>query len=102
MASEEKNKAMFQLQNRLQRGGISQVGPAYQTDALVHPPSQTDEPVQSQTGEPATSAKVKGKNSRNWTNNEQLFVRCCGVIISRATFFGSEGITGVSVKSVHS
>src|SRR4051812_18499218 len=51
MASEEKNKAMFQLQNRLQRGGISQVGPAYQTDPLVHPPSQTDEPVQSQTGE---------------------------------------------------
>ncbi|KAJ7612384.1 hypothetical protein DFH06DRAFT_1345128 [Mycena polygramma] len=24
-----------------------------------------------------------------------LFVRCCGIIISRATFFGSEGISGV-------
>jgi hypothetical protein len=87
MALEEKNKAMFQLQNHLQQGGISQVSPAYQTDASVHLPSQTDEPVQSQTGEPATSAKVKGKDSHNWTNNEQLFVRCCGVIISHATFF---------------
>ncbi|KAJ7356534.1 hypothetical protein DFH08DRAFT_688560, partial [Mycena albidolilacea] len=96
MASEEKNKAMFQLQNCLQQGGISQVGPVYQTDVSVHPLSQTNEPVQFKTGEPATSAKVKGKNSGNWTNNKQLFVCRCRVIISHTTFFGSEGITGVS------
>ncbi|KAJ7165361.1 hypothetical protein C8R46DRAFT_1163693 [Mycena filopes] len=40
---------------------------------------------------------LKGSNARHWTHNEQLFVRCCGVIISRATFYGSEGITGVSL-----
>ncbi|KAJ7086968.1 hypothetical protein C8R44DRAFT_650414, partial [Mycena epipterygia] len=39
--------------------------------------------------------RVKGKLTRNWTHNEQLFVRCCGIIVSRATFFGSEGVTGV-------
>ncbi|KAJ7892674.1 hypothetical protein B0H13DRAFT_1625428, partial [Mycena leptocephala] len=44
----------------------------------------------------SSGAKVKGKLARSWTHNEQLFVRCCGVIISRATFFGSEGITGVT------
>ncbi|KAJ7492057.1 hypothetical protein FB451DRAFT_1021989, partial [Mycena latifolia] len=47
---------------------------------------------------PASAAlpAVKGKLYRSWTNNEQLFVRCCGVIISRATFFGSEGVSGVN------
>ncbi|KZV90926.1 hypothetical protein EXIGLDRAFT_592899, partial [Exidia glandulosa HHB12029] len=32
---------------------------------------------------------------RSWTHNEQLAVRCCGVIISRATFFQAEAIQGV-------
>ncbi|KAJ7202758.1 hypothetical protein GGX14DRAFT_369989, partial [Mycena pura] len=45
--------------------------------------------------EPSTGTPIKGRTSRNWTHNEQLFVRCCGDIISRATFFGAEGITGV-------
>ncbi|KZV83825.1 hypothetical protein EXIGLDRAFT_625124 [Exidia glandulosa HHB12029] len=33
--------------------------------------------------------------TRTWTHNEQLAVRCCGVIISRATMFQAEAITGV-------
>jgi hypothetical protein len=45
---------------------------------------------------PLTPA-VKGKNAWSWSHNEQLFVRCCGVIISQATFYGSEGLTGVVV-----
>jgi hypothetical protein len=39
----------------------------------------------------------KGRMSRRWTHNEQLFVYPCGVIASRATFFGSEGVSGVKV-----
>lgn len=35
--------------------------------------------------------------SRRWTHNEQLFVRCCGVILSRATMYASEGVSGVKV-----
>lgn len=46
--------------------------------------------------EPQVST-VKGRTARRWTHNEQLFVRCCGVIVSRATFFGSEGVSGVKV-----
>ena len=41
---------------------------------------------------------LKGRFSRRWTHNEQLFVRCCGIIISRATFYGSEGVSGVKVR----
>ncbi|KAJ7220636.1 hypothetical protein GGX14DRAFT_354323 [Mycena pura] len=65
--AELRNTAMFQLHSRLRNA------------ALSNPPS----------------TPIKGRTSRSWTHNEQLFVRCCGVIISRATFFGAEGITGV-------
>lgn len=41
--------------------------------------------------------EFKGRIYRRWTHNEQLFVSCCGVIKSRATFFGSEGVAGVIV-----
>ncbi|KAJ6475036.1 hypothetical protein C8R47DRAFT_1293375, partial [Mycena vitilis] len=41
-----------------------------------------------------TAPKVKGRPSRRWTHNEQLFVRCCGIVISRATFFGAESVSG--------
>ncbi|KAJ7623919.1 hypothetical protein DFH06DRAFT_1340239 [Mycena polygramma] len=90
MASRERHSAMFQMQNRLRNHGISQVPEAGSTSA---PSSATPLPAQAPAS--TTEAPVKGKNSRNWTHNEQLFVRCCGVIISRATFYGSEGLTGV-------
>ncbi|KAJ7075798.1 hypothetical protein B0H15DRAFT_791429, partial [Mycena belliarum] len=41
------------------------------------------------------SVKIRGRLSRRWTHNEQLMVRCCSIILSRATFFGSEAITSV-------
>ncbi|KAJ7116818.1 hypothetical protein C8R43DRAFT_902319 [Mycena crocata] len=44
-----------------------------------------------------TSLYLKAKLTRSWTHNEQLFVRCCGIIISRATLFGSESVTGTKV-----
>ncbi|KAJ7178438.1 hypothetical protein C8R43DRAFT_872162, partial [Mycena crocata] len=71
-AAEERNSAMFQLHSRLRKAA--------------------DEAA------PSESTGVKGRLSRNWTHNEQLFVRCCGVIISRTTFFGAEGITSVNYK----
>ncbi|EIN03778.1 hypothetical protein PUNSTDRAFT_77731, partial [Punctularia strigosozonata HHB-11173 SS5] len=37
----------------------------------------------------------KARFGRRRTHNEQLCVATCGVILSRATFFGSEGIDGV-------
>ncbi|KAF8573172.1 hypothetical protein K439DRAFT_1399876 [Ramaria rubella] len=33
-----------------------------------------------------------------WTHNKQLFVRCCGIITSCATFFVSKGISGDFLK----
>ncbi|KAJ7168262.1 hypothetical protein C8R43DRAFT_876677, partial [Mycena crocata] len=68
--AEEKNTAMFQLHSRLRKSGVSQA--------------------------PMAGPALKGKLSRSWTHNEQLFVQCCGVITSRATFFGSEGVSAVN------
>ncbi len=42
--------------------------------------------------------KVKSTLARRWTHNEQLVVKCCGVIISRATFYNSEGMSNVLVS----
>ncbi|KAJ7121167.1 hypothetical protein C8R44DRAFT_622980 [Mycena epipterygia] len=69
-----KGKAMFTLRARLARtrGEAQPNAPASDLDYLD---------------------QIRGRLSRRWTHNEQLMVRCCGVIISRATFFGSEAIT---------
>lgn len=44
--------------------------------------------------------EMKGRTYRRWTHNEQLYVCCCGVIKARATFFGSEGVLGVIVRTL--
>ncbi|KAJ7323238.1 hypothetical protein DFH08DRAFT_711918, partial [Mycena albidolilacea] len=89
--SEEKNSAMFQLRARLQNATISDVplaGALTDNPGLIAAPDTVTGSVQ--------GGRVKGKLSRSWTHNEQLFVRCCGIIISRATMFGSEGVSGVT------
>ncbi|KAF9006349.1 hypothetical protein BDZ89DRAFT_1025657 [Hymenopellis radicata] len=40
--------------------------------------------------------KPKLRIARNYTHNEQLFIFCCGVIVSRATFFVAEAVSAVN------
>ncbi|KAJ6460784.1 hypothetical protein DFH09DRAFT_959664, partial [Mycena vulgaris] len=77
--------AMAQLNRCLRRAGVTQAD--YEAD---------EESLDCSTQAP--NSTVKGRTSRRWTHNEQLFVRCCGIIISRATFFGSEGVSGHKVN----
>ncbi|KAJ7716995.1 hypothetical protein B0H16DRAFT_1612272 [Mycena metata] len=87
-------KAMFMLRARQARlsGQPEPVAPVSNMDYLDHgPPEDNDDSEGSAPG----PVKVRGRLSRRWTHNEQLMVRCCGIIISRATFFGSEAITSV-------
>lgn len=100
--AEEQNSAMFQLHSRLRNSQVSQVPKAGSLTASTAAEPSTVPPLgsTSQPGsEPGSEPHLKGRLYRNWTHNEQLFVRCCGVIISRATFFGSEGVSGVNVSS---
>lgn len=91
---DERSTSMFQLRRRLQRFGISEI-PAAGSSSQEEPPTHyaRDPP----TTDPPSTSNVKGSMSRRWTHNEQLFVRCCGIILSRATFYGSEGVSGVKV-----
>jgi hypothetical protein len=102
---------MFQLRARLNKANISDVPLAGLSSTSMPtpsslPPSLVVPDSQSQSNEtappPVALLPVKGKLSRSWTHNEQLFVRCCGVITSRATLFGSEAITGVKVRNATS
>ncbi|KAJ6449704.1 hypothetical protein C8R47DRAFT_999114 [Mycena vitilis] len=86
-----KGKAMFLLRARQARdnGQTEPQVPASDIGYLDEgPPEVEDTPA-------AKQVKIRGRLSRRWTHNEQLMVRCCGVILSRATFFGSEAITSV-------
>ncbi|PBK61320.1 hypothetical protein ARMSODRAFT_897040, partial [Armillaria solidipes] len=44
-------------------------------------------------GEEGESSTVLGRLNRKWMHNEQLFVRPCGVIVSRCTFYHAESLT---------
>jgi hypothetical protein len=68
---------MFQLRAQLQNATISDVplaGALTDNPGLLVAPDTVAGPVR--------GGRVKGKLSRSWTHNEQLFVRCCGIIIS--------------------
>ena len=46
----------------------------------------------------AGNRKLKAFFGRRRTHNEQIIMRSCGVILSRATFFGSEAVSAVDVS----
>lgn len=48
----------------------------------------------------AGNRRLKAFFGRRRTHNEQLIMRSCGVIIARATFFGSEAISAVNVSQL--
>ncbi|KAI0739265.1 hypothetical protein C8Q80DRAFT_1112653, partial [Daedaleopsis nitida] len=47
------------------------------------------------------NARVRARFGRRRTHNEQLVVATCGVILGRATMFGSEGIDGTRKHVLH-
>ena len=50
-------------------------------------------------GKPETGNRnTKARFGRRWTHNEELCVASCGVILGRATFYGSEAPNGVWVS----
>lgn len=102
---QQKNrKALKELRRRLARAGLSAVAPAggdlctadvdEQQDAAT--PDKTP-PDPSQSTSQSQPSPAKGRKSRKYTHNEQLCVKCCGIIISRATFYHAEGVAAVKV-----
>ncbi len=95
-------KAMFQLKRRLERVRAIQTNDALSsTDAMP----EADQEVYIDTdglcdGKPETgNRKLRARFGRKRTHNEELCVSSCGIILGRATFFGSEAPNGVRVCS---
>ncbi|KAH9481160.1 hypothetical protein JR316_0005680 [Psilocybe cubensis] len=94
------NKAMFQLKLRLARLKTSQPTDAFSTDdgqstifgdeeVLIDANGVCDE--KSEKG----NQTLRARFGRRRTHNEELCVASCGVILGRATFYGSEAPNGV-------
>ncbi|PBL01432.1 hypothetical protein ARMGADRAFT_1043343 [Armillaria gallica] len=58
---------------------------------LRRPRSETE--AEETTTPTSGDAGEVGRLNRKWTHNEQLFVRPCGVIVSRCTFYNAESLT---------
>lgn len=102
---------MFQLKKRLERLQVSQTHDSVATEpSLMAGEHDTlegfgaDEEVVSIEDKEtcngkadAGNRKVRARFGRRRTHNEELCVASCGIILGRATFFGSEAPNGVRV-----
>lgn len=107
------NKAMFQLKHRLARLKTSQPQTSIPTpsnhptfDESINPELLLDEEIEVDAngvcdGKPEKGNKaLRARFGRKRTHNEELCVASCGVILGRATFYGSEAPNGVRVCHV--
>jgi hypothetical protein len=93
-------KALFQLRETLKRAGISSSDDSVMTDVAVNEHEHIVGDLVQECDEKLAEGnrkQPKARFARRRTHNEQLVVRPCGVILSRATFFGSEAVSAVRV-----
>jgi hypothetical protein len=91
-----KGKAFFQLRKALANAGI--LSPDAIESFIDDPVGREDEIECEKKSEEGNRKQPKARFGRRRTHNEQLVVRPCGIILSRATFYGSEGIAAVAVS----
>ncbi|KAF4621827.1 hypothetical protein D9613_012149 [Agrocybe pediades] len=86
-----KGKSIFQLKERLKSVMGDKSGPSLLQDEE----EDSDGPIDC-SGKPETgNRQFKSSFSRKRTHNEQFIMRPCGIILSRATLFGSESVSAV-------
>ncbi|KAJ7085416.1 hypothetical protein B0H15DRAFT_910362 [Mycena belliarum] len=100
-----RGKALYQLRSRMKKVGV-----AVPSDSV--PPGISDEDFDDEViiesgrdgpvvvdcdGKPETgNRRLRAYFGARRTHNEQLIMRACGVILSRATFYGSEAVSAVN------
>lgn len=91
---------MFQLKHRLARLKSSQPRESIPTSNTVTPFADEEVEVEAECdGKPEEGNKtLRARFGRRRTHNEELCVASCGVILGRATFYGSEAPNGVRVS----
>ncbi|KDQ55343.1 hypothetical protein JAAARDRAFT_133990, partial [Jaapia argillacea MUCL 33604] len=97
----DEHSAMFQLQKQLERSKavhlVDSVGRGTGSTPGEDEVVEFDETGEC-TGKPDTgNSKPHARFGWRCTHNEQLCVGTCGVVLGRATFYGSEGVSGCRV-----
>ncbi|KAF4577396.1 hypothetical protein EYR40_000009 [Pleurotus pulmonarius] len=99
-----KGKAVSQLQSRLKKAGLA-VSPDSAslnttTDEMVEGVIEGSEDCSGKSDAAGyTKRKMRACFGTNYTHTELLFMRPCGVILSRATLYGSEAISAVHLAA---
>ncbi|KAL4257788.1 hypothetical protein AB1N83_013934 [Pleurotus pulmonarius] len=93
----EKGSAMFQLRARLKRAGYMAPQDSFSAGSQLEDLEEPEGPPVECNDKPvSSSSRVKGLFTHNFTHTQLLFMRPCGVILSRVTMYGSEAISAVS------
>ena len=89
------NKAFFQLRDRLARQKVTHPDDAFNAQAQDDVVDELH--LQAEEHDPACDGKdedgkrrIRARFGRRRSHSEQILVRPCGIIVARATFFGSE------------
>ncbi|KAJ7351332.1 hypothetical protein DFH08DRAFT_957652 [Mycena albidolilacea] len=95
----KRDKAMFQLRTHVARPGVANPENAFAAETTAEEieeldvPADTTDPACPASKDPSGNRKIRALFGRRKTHNEQIIVRPCGVIVARATFFGSVTVT---------
>ncbi|KAI0725026.1 hypothetical protein C8Q72DRAFT_786297 [Fomitopsis betulina] len=93
----EHHSAMFQLRKRLEQSERAQIEDALGNDAgevAANEVVEVDKDGECDGKDEAGNLKPRAQFGRRRTHNEQLCAATCGIIVGRATMFGSEAPNG--------
>lgn len=94
----KKGKGIFQLRAQLKKAGVAVLVDSVPLEDIHESDSEDDEALGCNGKHEGGNRRLRAYFGRRRTHNEQLIMRPCGVILSRATFFGSEAISVVHVR----
>lgn len=93
----KEESALFLLRRRLERLRASAVEAGDEGD-VTEEVTEFDAEGECPSKPDEGNTRPRARLGRRRTHNEQLVVSTCGVILGRATMFGSEGLNGVRVS----
>lgn len=98
-----RGEAFFQLRSKLKKAGVAV--PSDSVPLAGDTGLEVDEEVSIEQDDDNCNAKAEEGNrrlkayfGRHRTHNDQLWIRTCGIILSRATFYGSEAVSAFVVS----
>ncbi|RPD56578.1 hypothetical protein L226DRAFT_433281, partial [Lentinus tigrinus ALCF2SS1-7] len=87
----ERGQAFYRLKRRMEtKDALAALGRGFASSPDLDPDPQLINQRTLAPKAPAPEQPLTWHGIRAWTHNEQLIVKCCGVLLSRATFYTAE------------